>query len=202
MIRDIETGHTPYRNYILQKEHHDHSQFMPTVDCRYSLVNYRDVLISLYTEDWKQEINEIRTESGSEGRLKLYRALKDTPQTERYVVDTRTVGGRRVMDGLRMGCLPLAVETGCYSHIPYQERVYRLCNQGEVEDQAHFIAIYPRFNDIRLKLFNHCYSIINNFYQLPLQNKIKFILCNYDNHMVNLLTNLYSCRQKTSYIVN
>ena len=60
------------------------------------------------------------------------------------------------MAGLRMGCLPLAVETGRYSHIPYQERVYRLCNRGEVEDQAHFIAICPRINDIRLKLFNHC----------------------------------------------
>ena len=85
---------------------------MPTVDCRYNLVNYRDVLISLYTEDWIQEINEIRTESGSGGRLNFYRALKETPQTERYVVNTRTVGGRRMMAGLRMGCLPLAVETG------------------------------------------------------------------------------------------
>ena len=78
---------------------------MPTVDCRYSLVNYRDVLISLYTEDWIQEINEIRTESESGGRLSLYRALKETPQTERYVANTGTVGGRRVMAGLRMGCL-------------------------------------------------------------------------------------------------
>ena len=48
-----------------------------------------------------------------------------TPQTERYVVNTRTVGGRRAMSGLRMGCLPLAVETGRYSYIPYQERVCR-----------------------------------------------------------------------------
>ena len=184
---------------LIQKDHQNHSQFMPTVDCRYSLVNFRDVLISLYTKEWIQEINEIRTESGSGGRLNLYRALKVTPQTERYVVNTRTVGGRRVMAGLRMGCLPLAVETGRYSHIPYQERVCRLCNRGEVEDQAHFIAICPRFNDIRLKLFNHCYSIIDNFYQLPLQDKIKFILCNYDNHMVNLLTSLYSCRQNIIY---
>ena len=60
---------------------------MPTVDYMYSLVNYKDVLISLYTEEWKQEINEIRTKSGSGGRLNLYRALKDTPRTERYVVN-------------------------------------------------------------------------------------------------------------------
>ena len=88
-----------YRNWaysiqeLLQKKHQYHRQFMPTVDCMYSLVNYKDVLISLYTEDWKQEINEIKTESGSGGRLNLYRALKDTPQTERYAVNIRTVWG-------------------------------------------------------------------------------------------------------------
>ena len=51
-----------------------------------------------------------------------------------------------------MGCLPLAVETGHYSHISYHERVCRLCNWGGggVEDQAHFIAICTRFNDVRL----------------------------------------------------
>ena len=88
-----------------------------------------------------------------------------------------------------MGCLPLAVDTGHYSDNPYQERVCQLSNRAEVEDQAHFIAICPRFNDVRLKLYNHCYSITDNFYQLSqtiftLHNKIKFILCNYDNHMV------------------
>ena len=92
--------HSPYKNSpssfsiqeLIQKDHQNHSQFMPTVDCRYSLVNFRDVLISLYTKEWIQEINEIRTESGSGGRLNLYRALKVTPQTERYVVDTRKLG--------------------------------------------------------------------------------------------------------------
>ena len=70
--------------------------------------------------------------------------MKDTPQTDRYVVNIRTVGERRVMAGLHMGCLPLAVETGRYSHIPYQERVCWQCNRGEVEDLAHFIAVFRR----------------------------------------------------------
>ena len=45
------------------------------------------------------------------------------------------------MAGQRMGCLSLAVKTGSYSHMPYQERVCQLCSRGEMEDQAHFIAI-------------------------------------------------------------
>jgi len=103
------------------------------------------------------------------------------------------------MAGLCMGCLPLAVETRFYSYIPYKERVCRLCNWGEVDDQAHFIAICPHFNDVRFKLFNHCYSITDTLYQLPLQDKIKIILCDYDSHMVYLLASLYSCRQNIIY---
>ena len=38
---------------------------------------------------------------------------------------------------------------GMYSHIPYRERVCQLCSRGEVEEQSHFIAIWPAFNDLR-----------------------------------------------------
>ena len=41
-----------------------------------------------------------------------------------------------------MGCLSLAVETGRYSSVPYCERVCRLCDRGEVEDQSHFLCIW------------------------------------------------------------
>ena len=82
-----------YMQELLQKGHQDHSQLAPTLDCMHSLVNYKEALISLYVKDWRHEINEIRTESGSGGRLNLYRTMKDTPQTERYVVNTRTLEG-------------------------------------------------------------------------------------------------------------
>ena len=89
------------------------------------------------------------------------------------------------MAGLRMGCLPLAVETRRCTYILYQGKVCWLCNWGEVEGQAHFIPTCPVFKEIRFQLYNHCSSISeDNIYQLTLQDKIKFILCNYDNYVV------------------
>ena len=41
--------------------------------------------------------------------------------------------------GLRAGCLPLAVEVGRYTGVPYRQRVCRLCVSGEVEEQAHVL---------------------------------------------------------------
>ena len=43
------------------------------------------------------------------------------------------------MGGFRAGCL--AVEMGRYTGTPYSERVCRLCDRGEVEDQYHFLII-------------------------------------------------------------
>ena len=44
--------------------------------------------------------------------------------------------------GLRAGCLPLAVEVRKYTGTPYSERVCRLCDCEEVEDQHHLLIIW------------------------------------------------------------
>ena len=43
-------------------------------------------------------------------RLVWYRRVKNDPSTEIYLTTMNSLGGRRVMMGLRAGCLPLAVE--------------------------------------------------------------------------------------------
>ena len=79
-------------------------------------------------------------------RLNIYSTVEGIPTTERYVNNVNTVGGRRVKAGVRMGCLPLAVDTSHYSSITYQQRVCRMCDQ--VEDQEHFICICPVSQDL------------------------------------------------------
>ena len=171
------------------------TDYTPTLDCRHSLQYYKNTVIAMYTTQWRNNINHINPESKSGGRLHIYRNIKNTLATERYILIANSVGGRRVMAGLRMGCLPLAVETGRYSNIPYEERVCRLCDRGDVEDQSHFLCICPAFKDLRLQLFNHWNSISHSFYQLSLRNKVKFILSDYDIYIVKLLTKFYSHRQ-------
>ena len=77
------------------------------------------------------------------GRLNIYRNIKSDLVTESYVANEQLVGVRRVLAGLRMGCLPLGVETGWYTGIPTYQWTCRLCDLGEVEDQHHFLIICP-----------------------------------------------------------
>ena len=67
------------------------------------------------------------------------------------------------MTGLWFGCLPLAVEVGRYTGTPYRERVCRLCNCGEVEDQHHYLIICHSLSSIR-----QIYFLITLPYQAPL----------------------------------
>ena len=53
--------------------------------------------------------------------------------TVNYQINMTSLGGRRVMMGLWAGCLPLAVEVGRCTGTSYSERVYRICNCGEME---------------------------------------------------------------------
>ena len=79
--------------------------------------------------------------------------------------------------GLRAGCLPLVVKMGRYTGVPYRQRVCRLCDSGEVEDQAHFLINCHKVKCIRQKLFSHCLTLLNHFTYLirPQQMHIPFM---------------------------
>ena len=78
--------------------------------------------------------------SESGGKLAVYRVLKNMPEVEPYARANLPVCVRRVLAGLRAGCLPLQVELGRYTSpkTPFNERRCKMCNL-EVENQEHFL---------------------------------------------------------------
>ena len=74
--------------------------------------------------------------------------------------------------GLRAGCLSLAVEVGRYTGVPCRQSVCRLCDSGEVEDQAHILINYHKLNCIRQKLFSHYLTLSNRFTYLSDHSKL------------------------------
>ena len=109
------------------------------------------------------QIAEAPASSESGGRLVWYRQIKNDPSAETYLTTTNSLRGRRAMMGLRAGCLPLAVEVGRYTGVPYRQRVCRLCDSGEVEDQVHFLINCHKLNCIKQKLFSHCLTLSDYF---------------------------------------
>ena len=179
-----------YLNYL-----NSHLGFRPSITDKHFLQYYQDMATKLYKSEWRQQVNHIRDNSESGGRLNIYRNIKSDLVTESYVANEWSVSVRRVLAGLRAGCLPLGVETGRYTGIPYYQRTCRLCDLGEVEDQHHFLIISPTLKDLRLQLFNYCYFLSQTFFELPMASKTHFILNNYNSLIAKSLYRMGIQRQ-------
>ncbi len=165
----------------------------PTLSCKRSLQYYRKYLIKCSKIRWQTEISEVPVGSNSGGRLALYRQIKHNPCTEKYLITMNSLGGRRVMAGLRVGCLPLAVEVGRYTGTPYRERVCRLCNCGEVEDQHHLLIICHSLSSIWQNLLTHCLTLSSSSTHLHVSSfdKCKFFISTTDNTIISLILQMY-----------
>ena len=114
-----------------------------------------DALANKLLHNWFQSIHNVETSSSeSGGKLALYRQIKHFPETEPYCRASLSLGVRRVLAGLRAGCLPLQIELGRYTSpkTPLNLRICKLCNDG-IEDQEHFLF--------------HCHALTeprNNFF--------------------------------------
>ena len=56
---------------------------------------------------------------------------------------------------LRAGCLPSEVEAGRWNKVPRDNRLCKLCNSGEVEDEMHFLSLllFSIHNDSVIRMF-------------------------------------------------
>ena len=141
--------YSTYSTYVRTYYLNSHLGFRPSITDKHCLQYYQDIATNLYKSEWHEQVNHIRDNSESGGRLNIYRNIKIDLVTESYVSNERSVGVRRVLAGWP---LPLGVETGRYTGIPYYQRTCRLCDLGEVEDQHHFLITCPTFTDLRLQL--------------------------------------------------
>ena len=73
------------------------------------------------------------------------------------------------MSRFRLGVLKLRLETARYvwPKVPPEQRLCLLCNNGEVEDESHFLLACNRYDQARQILFEHIpdfdsFNILNN----------------------------------------
>ena len=123
--------YTDYKNWIahiheILKSYSSDYNPAPTLSCKQSLQYYREYLTKCSKIRWQTEISEVPVGSDSGGRLALYSQVKHNPCTEKYLITMNSLGDRRVMAGLRLGCLPLVWRWGCTLAL-HTERGYVGC---------------------------------------------------------------------------
>ena len=80
----------------------------------------------------------------SKPKLRLFRSYKTTFDAENYVCKHFSKRKRSLFAQLRVGILPLEVETGRYRNIPPENSLCPFC-VNMPEDEKHFICICPTY---------------------------------------------------------
>lgn len=126
---------------------------------------------------WFQNLwNDVNKPNGN--KLRTYRTFKSDLGVEQYMLLNVSKLQRRSLTKLRLGVLPLAIETGRHTRpiTPLNERVCRLCNIDTVENELHFLIHCPLYDDQRVLLFNKAQELNNLFSNMNDDDKMIFLM--------------------------
>lgn len=99
-------------------------------------------------EDEKSLLKEIN----SMQKLRTYKELKLSSGTENYLTTNMEKYNRSLITKIRIGTLPINIETGRYKNQPVEERKCPKCTNA-VEDEKHFLMDCPLYKELRQELY-------------------------------------------------
>ena len=112
-----------------------------------SIGDSTSVVKDLYQTKWSRNVNSM-------AKLRTYILFKDSACCEDYVNLNLKKHERSMLCQLRLGILPLRVETGRYVGEPLDTRLCTLCNTNAIENEIHFVLECQHYHTIRNSLLN------------------------------------------------
>ena len=142
-----------------------------------------DYLFDLMHNYWCSEV-------ATKPKLRTFTLIKENVIKSKYVTLPGPKYKRAIVAQLRIGILPLEIETGRYYRTPIQNRICKLCNEA-VEDEIHFACVCPSFIEIRNK-----YSFSINFnHNCPLDIYIEMMNNENQRKVTNFINEIWEKRQ-------
>jgi len=147
------------------------------------------VLNDKMIREWKDAVE-------SKPKLRTYAKLKTEFKSEDYIFLPRFE--RSLVSQLRLGILPLRIETGRYVNESLENRICTLCSLNAVEDEIHFVIQCPLYNVHREKLFYSAKQLDPAFESLSSLSKFVF-LNDHPKLLSKFLTSAWNQRQSKIY---
>ncbi len=159
------------------------------------LTTITNKLYTLMKREWLEEIQ-------SKPKLRTYMLFKEEFGIENYVKFHMSKRNRSLLAQFRLGILPLNIEIGRYSNMPVNERLCKLCNTNNVENEYHFLLTCPVYKEIRQKLFNNISRRNEEFSQLDTMQQFVKINTEYHKFLALYLNEAWQKRQSVLYTSN
>ena len=111
-------------------------------------------------------------------KLRNYALLKFSFDPEPYALKYLSRNKRSIFAQLRMGILPLRIETGRFQNLDLIDRKCVYCNLGQIEDEHHFLFNCSHYDHIRTPFLRKCVDVDENFESFDEIEKFRFVLNN------------------------
>ena len=118
------------------------------------LDNVSQRILELVTVKWRDDIV-------SKPKFRTYIKFKDALNPENYAISIINRQRRAITAQLRIGILPIKIETGRFRHMPLEERICGLFRMNVIEDEEHFLCkcpIYDLWHSLYRKAQDVCFD--------------------------------------------
>ena len=159
------------------------------------MVNLSNSLQVINENDWKTNVN-------SKPKLRLYSKFKENFKADDYVLSLMPRYERSLLAQLRLGILPLRVETGRFVNESLNNRICTLCNLLDIEDEIHFVCRCPIYDNPRLQLFQIAFEGNPNFYHLTQSDKFIYLVKHHYKKLAIFIKQSWQIRQNLIYRQN
>ena len=132
-------------------------------------------------------------------KLDLYKQIKNTFGAERYLTLNIDRYEKSLLSQLRYGILPLRIETGRFVNEDRCERLCKLCNSGNIEDQIHFLFHCKLYDVQREELFIKARNVVDRWDNLSDIVKLKFLFQDMTRTLGKFVKNIFLLRRNKLY---
>ena len=141
----------------------------------------KDVVSQLKSAMTIKQQNNVRIECEQKPKLRTFVTFKDYQNLPPHVGKPLSFLERKILSKLRLGILPIRLETGRYLRpaLPEGQRLC-YCNNGEVESEFHVLFICHKYENLREAWFTKL-TKPENFLQITPQDKLKLVLNEAEN---------------------
>jgi hypothetical protein len=162
-------GCTNWRNDIYSVFRELGFEFYYNNKLRVNIDECKSILLDKQSDSWLRTVE-------NKPKLRFYALFKDNFDVEKYVSINFSSSERSVLAQLRFGILPLHVETGRFVNTKLEDRVCKICNSGQVEDECHFLFECTAYNEPRNYWLDSIVRSHPDFHYFELNDQLKCLL--------------------------
>jgi hypothetical protein len=158
-----------------------------------SLENAWAILHEKECQNWSNSVQNLP-------KLRTFKIFKTQFKTEEYV-HIRNRKHRSLLSQLRLGILPLEIETGRWKSIDEPNRLCKLCSSDKVENEHHFLFECQPYSLLRNTFYTNINCSTEEIGRMNVQKKWEIVMCPENvKCTAKYVCSLYEMRQSLVFV--